>query len=112
MRAFEFLDKFDTLNSKTMVIDKGLGSSHVEDMLKVNGDYFNFIKYGWGTSILCDDKIVQEKNEIYESYNIKSYTGGTLFELDIHNVFINYVGVYYRPHRNNNQHRDQAPCGL
>ncbi|MBE6485291.1 MAG: phosphosulfolactate synthase [Methanosphaera stadtmanae] len=81
MRAFEFLDKFDTLNSKTMVIDKGLGSSHVEDMLKVNGDYFNFIKYGWGTSILCDDKIVQEKNEIYESYNIKSYTGGTLFEL-------------------------------
>ena len=81
MRAFEFLDKFDTLNAETMVIDKGLGSAHVEDMLKVNGDYFDFIKYGWGTSILCDDKIVQEKNEIYESYDIKSYTGGTLFEL-------------------------------
>ena len=81
MRAFEFLDKFDTLNSKTMVIDKGLGSKHVEDMLKVNGNYFNFIKYGWGTSILCDDKLVKEKNEIYNSYNIKSYTGGTLFEL-------------------------------
>ncbi|HIH35098.1 MAG TPA: phosphosulfolactate synthase [Methanosphaera sp.] len=81
MRAFEFLDKFDTLNSKTMVIDKGLGSKHVEDMLKVNGNYFNFIKYGWGTSILCDDKIIKEKNEIYNSYNIKSYTGGTLFEL-------------------------------
>lgn len=81
MRAFEFLDKFDTLNSKTMVIDKGLGAAHVEDMLKVNGNYFNFIKYGWGTSILCDDKIVQQKNEIYASYSIKSYTGGTLFEL-------------------------------
>ena len=81
MRAFEFLDKFDILNAKTMVIDKGLGPKHVEDMLKVNGDYFNFIKYGWGTSILCDDKIVQEKNEIYASYDIKSYTGGTLFEL-------------------------------
>lgn len=81
MRAFEFLDKFDTLNSKTMVIDKGLGPKHVEDMLKVNGEYFNFIKYGWGTSILCDEKIVKEKNEIYDSYNIKSYTGGTLFEL-------------------------------
>jgi phosphosulfolactate synthase len=81
MRAFEFLDKFNTLNSKTMVIDKGLGSAHVEDMLKINGDYFDFIKYGWGTSILCNDKIVQEKNEIYESYDIKSYTGGTLFEL-------------------------------
>lgn len=81
MRAFEFLDKFDTLNSKTMVIDKGLGYKHAEDMLKVNGKYFDFIKYGWGTSILCDDDIVKQKNEIYDSYDIKSYTGGTLFEL-------------------------------
>lgn len=81
MRAFEFLDKFDTLDAKTMVIDKGLGVTHVTDMLKVNGDYFNFIKYGWGTSILCNDQIVKEKNEIYASYDIKSYTGGTLFEL-------------------------------
>ena len=81
MRAFEFLDKFDTLDAKTMVIDKGLGVTHVADMLKVNGDYFNFIKYGWGTSILCNDQIVKEKNEIYASYDIKSYTGGTLFEL-------------------------------
>lgn len=81
MRAFEFLDKFDTIDSSTMVIDKGLGYSYVEDMLKVCGDYFNFIKYGWGTSILCDDKIVQDKNELYASYDIKSYTGGTLFEL-------------------------------
>ena len=67
MRAFEFLDKFDTLNSKTMVIDKGLGYKHVEDMLKVNGKYFDFIKYGWGTSILCDDNVVKAKNEIYDS---------------------------------------------
>lgn len=81
MRAFEFLDKFEKLNSSTMVIDKGLGQAYVEDMLKVCGDYFNFIKYGWGTSILCEDRIVQKKNEIYESYDIKSYTGGTLFEL-------------------------------
>lgn len=64
MRAFEFLDKFDTLDAKTMVIDKGLGVTHVADMLKVNGDYFNFIKYGWGTSILCNDQIVKEKRNI------------------------------------------------
>ena len=30
MRAFEFLDKFDTLDASTMVIDKGLGYSYVE----------------------------------------------------------------------------------
>lgn len=81
MRAFSFLDKFDTLNTNTMVIDKGLGYNYVKDMLKVTGDYFNFIKYGWGTSILYDDKIIKEKNELYASYDIKSYTGGTLFEL-------------------------------
>lgn len=81
MRAFEFLDKFDTIDAYTMVIDKGLGYKYVEDMLKINGEYFDFIKYGWGTSILCDDTIVQEKNELYSSYGIKSYTGGTLFEL-------------------------------
>lgn len=81
MRAFNFLDKFDTIDTNTMVIDKGLGFNYVEDYLKVNGDYFNFIKYGWGTSILYDDSIIKQKNELYDSYEIKSYTGGTLFEL-------------------------------
>lgn len=81
MRAFNFLDKFDKIDTNTMVIDKGLGLKYVEDYLKVNGDYFNFIKFGWGTSILYDDSIVKQKNELYESYGIRSYTGGTLFEL-------------------------------
>lgn len=81
MRAFNFLDKFDSIDADTMVIDKGLGPEYVEDFLRVNGDYFNFIKYGWGTSILYDDSIIKQKNELYDSYGIKSYTGGTLFEL-------------------------------
>ncbi len=81
MRAFNFLDKFDKIETNTMVIDKGLGYHYVEDFLKVCGDYFNFIKYGWGTSILYDDSIIKQKNEVYDSYDIKSYTGGTLFEL-------------------------------
>ena len=78
MRAFEFLDKFDTLDASTMVIDKGLSYSYVEDMLKVCGNYFNFIKYGWGTSILCDEKIVQEKNEVYESTQVEGICHGSL----------------------------------
>lgn len=81
MRAFNFLDKFDKIDTNTMVIDKGLGFKYVEDYLEVNGDYFNFIKFGWGTSILYDEDIVKMKNELYDSYGIKSYTGGTLFEL-------------------------------
>ena len=81
MRAFEFLDNIGELKTSTMVIDKGLGYNYVEDSLKITGSYFNFIKYGWGTSILCEENIVQDKNELYHSYDIKTYTGGTLFEL-------------------------------
>ena len=39
------------------------------------------MKYGWGTSILYDEEIIKDKNELYHSYNIRTYTGGTLFEL-------------------------------
>lgn len=81
MRAFEFLDEIGDIKTNTMVIDKGLGYKYLEDMLEVSGNYFNFIKYGWGTSILYEDNIVQKKNELYHSYDIKTYTGGTLFEL-------------------------------
>lgn len=81
MRAFEFLDEIGDVKTNTMVIDKGLGYEYLKDFLKVTGSYFNFIKYGWGTSILYDDSIVKEKNELYHSYDIKTYTGGTLFEL-------------------------------
>ncbi|WP_455645161.1 phosphosulfolactate synthase [Methanosphaera sp.] len=81
MRAFEFLDEIGTIDTNTMVLDKGMGYTTVEDMLKITGDYFNLLKYGWGTSILYDEEIIKDKNELYHSYNIKTYVGGTLFEL-------------------------------
>lgn len=81
MRAFEFLDNIGSIDTNTMVIDKGFGYKYVEDSLEVVGDYFNLLKFGWGTSILYDRKIIQDKNELYQSYGIKTYTGGTLFEL-------------------------------
>lgn len=81
MNAFEFLDETGSVNTNTMVLDKGLGYKTVEDMLTITGNYFNLLKYGWGTSILYDEKIIKDKNELYHSYNIKTYVGGTLFEL-------------------------------
>lgn len=81
MRAFEFLDNIGTIKTNTMVLDKGLSYNTVEDMLRITGDYFNLLKYGWGTSILYDEKIIQDKNELYHSYDIKTYPGGTLLEL-------------------------------
>ncbi|OED30663.1 phosphosulfolactate synthase [Methanosphaera sp. WGK6] len=81
MRAFEFLDDVGSLNTNTMVLDKGMSYNNIEDMLKLTGDYFNLLKYGWGTSILYNQEIIKDKNELYHSYNIKTYVGGTLFEL-------------------------------
>ncbi|RAP47520.1 MAG: phosphosulfolactate synthase [Methanosphaera sp. rholeuAM74] len=81
MKAFEFLDDINEVKTNTMVLDKGLGYKNVEDSLKLTGEYFNLIKYGWGTSILYDKELIKDKNELYQSYDIKTYTGGTLFEL-------------------------------
>ena len=81
MKAFEFLDEINEVKTNTMVLDKGLGYKSVEDSLKLTGEYFNLIKYGWGTSILYDKELIKDKNELYHSYDIKTYTGGTLFEL-------------------------------
>jgi len=64
-----------------MVLDKGLGYNTVEDSLKLTGNYFNLLKFGWGTSILYEKELIKDKNELYQSYDIKTYTGGTLFEL-------------------------------
>ncbi|MBE6488884.1 MAG: phosphosulfolactate synthase [Methanosphaera stadtmanae] len=81
MRAFEFLDNVSNINTNTMVLDKGLGYNTVEDSLKLTGNYFNLLKFGWGTSILYEKELIKDKNELYQSYDIKTYTGGTLFEL-------------------------------
>lgn len=81
MRAFEFLDKVGKIETNTMVLDKAIGYETLKDMLTITGDYFNLAKYGWGTSILIDADIIKNKNELYHTYDIKTYPGGTLFEL-------------------------------
>lgn len=81
MKAFSFLDKVQTVTTNTMVLDKGFGYDYVEDSLKLTGEYFNLLKFGWGTSILYEEELIKDKNQLYQSYDIKTYTGGTLFEL-------------------------------
>ena len=72
MNAFKFLDEIGPVNTNTMVLDKALGYKTVEDMLTISGNYFNLLKYGWGTSILYDEEIIKDKNELYHSYNIRT----------------------------------------
>ena len=84
MNAFNFLTskierKFD--DGLTMMLDKGMGPVSVIDFLELSGDYVDLAKFGWGTSAIHDRDLIKEKTEIYASYDVIPYPGGTLFEI-------------------------------
>ena len=64
-----------------MVLDKGLGLETAESLMKVSSDYVDYMKFGWGTSVVIEKEILKSKIEMYDSYDVTPYTGGTLFEL-------------------------------
>ncbi|MGF7117835.1 phosphosulfolactate synthase [Methanobacterium oryzae] len=85
MKAFNFITP-DRLtkprkNGITMMLDKGMGLNAVEDLLEVSGEYVDLAKFGWGTSALHTKDLIKDKTEMYLSYDINPYPGGTLFEL-------------------------------
>ena len=65
----------------TMVLDKGLGLETAESLMNISGEYVDYLKFGWGTSIVHEQEIIKSKVEMYKSHDITPYTGGTLFEL-------------------------------
>jgi phosphosulfolactate synthase len=74
----------------TMVMDKGISLRQAEDMLSSSADYIDFVKLGFGTSIIS--KNVKEKIKLYQQAGIKVYVGGTLFEAFIvRNKFDDYL---------------------
>jgi len=85
MKAFDFINPDRTSkprkNGITMMLDKGMGINAVEDLMEVSGEYVDFAKFGWGTSAIHNRKLIKEKNELYLSYDVNPYPGGTLFEL-------------------------------
>ncbi|MCK8817423.1 phosphosulfolactate synthase [Natroniella sulfidigena] len=70
-------------NGLTMVLDKGLGMTELEDLLDLNADYIDFLKLSFGTSALYPQQILQEKIKLIKSYGIDVYPGGTFFEVAI-----------------------------
>ena len=64
-----------------MVLDKGLGLETAESLMDISGEYVDYLKFGWGTSIVHEQDIIKSKVEMYKSHDITPYTGGTLFEL-------------------------------
>ena len=85
MKSFEFLSIKREEKPRdcgiTMVLDKGLGLETARSLMEIAGEYVDYLKFGWGTSIVHERDIIRAKVEMYKSYDITPYTGGTLFEL-------------------------------
>ncbi len=76
----------------TMVMDKGLSINEVHNFMSVGGPHVDIVKLGFGTSFVTPN--LREKIEVYHSYNMPIYFGGTLFEAFlIRNQFEDYISV-------------------
>ncbi len=73
----------------TMVMDKGLSVQEVKNFLNVSHPHVDIVKFGFGTAFVTPN--LREKIEVYQSFNIPVYFGGTLFEAFlIRNQFEDY----------------------
>src|ERR1700733_7423934 len=76
----------------TMVMDKGLSIEEAKNFLAVARPHVDIIKLGFGTSFVTPN--LREKIEVYKSYDLPVYFGGTLFEAFlIRNQFDDYLSV-------------------
>jgi phosphosulfolactate synthase len=76
----------------TMVMDKGLSETEVRNFLSVSHPHIDLVKLGFGTSFVTPN--LAEKIEVYRSFGIPVYFGGTLFEAFlIRNQFDDFVSI-------------------
>lgn len=64
---------------QTMVMDKGLSLSEAEAMLESGAEFIDFVKLGFGTALITNK--LQEKIDLYKRAGVRTYFGGTLFEV-------------------------------
>jgi phosphosulfolactate synthase len=80
------------INGLTMVMDKGLSVEEARFFMSANHPHVDVVKLGFGTSYVTPN--LREKIELYQSYDIPVYFGGTLFEaFIIRNQFEDYLAV-------------------
>ena len=76
----------------TMVMDKGLSIEEAKNLMSVGSPHIDMVKLGFGTSFVTPN--LREKIEVYRSYNMPVYFGGTLFEAFlIRNQFDDYINL-------------------
>ena len=80
------------LHGITMVMDKGLCIEEAKNFMSGAHPHVDIVKLGFGTSFVTPN--LKEKLEVYRSYDIPVYFGGTLFEAFlIRNQFEDYINV-------------------
>jgi len=73
-------------------MDKGLSVREAEDFMSVGSEYTDFVKLGFGTSLITPG--FENKLKIYKKAGCIPYFGGTLFEaFVIRNMFNEYMGL-------------------
>ncbi len=76
----------------TMVMDKGLSIEEAKNFMSISYPHVDIVKLGFGTSYVTPN--LREKLEVYRSYDLPVYFGGTLFEAFlIRNQFEDYINV-------------------
>lgn len=75
-----------------MVMDKGLSLREAEDFASVGSEYVDFVKLGFGTSVITPE--VDRKIKTYHDAGMTVYFGGTLFEaFVIRGLYSEYVDL-------------------
>ncbi|MEO8721179.1 MAG: phosphosulfolactate synthase [Ginsengibacter sp.] len=74
----------------TMIMDKGLSLQEAKNLISAASPHIDMIKLGFGTAYVTPN--LREKIELYHSFGIAVYFGGTLFEAFlIRNQFNDYI---------------------
>ncbi|MBD1379979.1 phosphosulfolactate synthase [Metabacillus arenae] len=68
----------------TMLIDKGISIALFEEHLQLGGQYVDYIKLGFGTTMLYPPELLKKKLLLAKKENVTLYPGGTLFEIACH----------------------------
>lgn len=64
---------------RTQVLDTGIGTQALADILEVAGPFIDLAKLGWGTGVIVAN--LEAKLDLYRSHDIDVCFGGTLLEL-------------------------------
>lgn len=76
----------------TMIMDKGLSIGEAHNLMNAANPHIDILKLGFGTAYVTPN--LREKIELYQSFGIPVYFGGTLFEAFlIRNQFDDYISL-------------------